>query len=152
MRRVAAYGWRLLARWWPRGVLLRRRTSSELLGYAGEAHVARRLRAAGWRILGRRLATPRGEVDVVALDGDVLVVAEVKTGRTLPDRRWTPGDRFQRTARQRMERAARWLAPRATLAGGQRVARWRVDLVEVFVDDTGRSITCRHHRGRVRSE
>jgi putative endonuclease len=54
------------------------------LGRRGEDLVARRLRAAGWRIIARncRVKEVRGEIDVIAMDGDTLVVVEVKTMRT----------------------------------------------------------------------
>ncbi|MFC9925128.1 YraN family protein [Streptomyces sp. NPDC127190] len=52
------------------------------LGRYGEDLAARRLTEAGMRILERNWRCGRsGEIDIVALDGDVLVVCEVKTRR-----------------------------------------------------------------------
>ncbi|GAA3766190.1 YraN family protein [Streptomyces chiangmaiensis] len=52
------------------------------LGRYGEELAARRLTAAGMTILERNWRCGRiGEIDIVARDGDVLVVCEVKTRR-----------------------------------------------------------------------
>ena len=53
------------------------------LGRHGEDLVAHRLAAAGWRIVARncRVKAVRGEIDLIAMDGDALVVVEVKTMR-----------------------------------------------------------------------
>lgn len=53
------------------------------LGVDGEALAARWLTAGGWRILARRWRTPEGEVDLVALAPDrVLVGIEVRSRRS----------------------------------------------------------------------
>jgi putative endonuclease len=54
----------------------RRRT-----GQIAEDLVAERLAAAGWKIVERNARTRYGELDIVALDGRVLVFVEVKGGR-----------------------------------------------------------------------
>jgi putative endonuclease len=51
------------------------------LGQAAEDLVAARLAAAGWELLARNARTRHGELDIVALDGRVLVFVEVKAGR-----------------------------------------------------------------------
>lgn len=54
------------------------------LGSRAEAAVAQRLRLEGWQICARRWRTAEGEVDLVALDPDhVLVGIEVR-GRSSP--------------------------------------------------------------------
>lgn len=52
------------------------------LGKKGEALAAARLEAEGYQILTRNWRCPRGEIDVVAKDGDTLVFIEVKTRRS----------------------------------------------------------------------
>ncbi|MGH9172751.1 MAG: YraN family protein [Vicinamibacterales bacterium] len=47
-------------------------------GSAGEAFVAGRLQRAGYRIVDRNWRARGGELDIVALDGDILVFVEVK--------------------------------------------------------------------------
>ncbi|MEO6018685.1 MAG: YraN family protein [Knoellia sp.] len=51
------------------------------LGRYGEDLAARYLRERGLQILERNWRCPEGEIDVVALDGDCLVICEVKTRR-----------------------------------------------------------------------
>ena len=48
------------------------------VGNAGEAFVAGRLERAGYRILDRNWRVRGGELDIVALDGAILVFVEVK--------------------------------------------------------------------------
>lgn len=49
------------------------------LGRRGEQLAAEHLSARGLTILDRNWRCPQGEIDLVARDGDVLVVVEVKT-------------------------------------------------------------------------
>lgn len=54
-----------------------------VLGLAAEEAVARWLAADGWRVLARRWRAPEGELDLVALDPDaVLVGVEVRARRS----------------------------------------------------------------------
>jgi putative endonuclease len=56
----------------------RRRARAERRGRRGETLAAWYLRLKGWRIVGRRLKTPRGEVDLVARRGRTVAFVEVK--------------------------------------------------------------------------
>lgn len=51
------------------------------LGKYGEDLATRYLRERGLQIIDRNWRCPEGEIDLVALDGDCLVVCEVKTRR-----------------------------------------------------------------------
>jgi len=51
------------------------------LGKSGEALACRELRRRGYALLARRYRTRWGEIDIVARDGDTLVLIEVKTRR-----------------------------------------------------------------------
>jgi putative endonuclease len=53
----------------------------QVLGNRGEREAARWLQRRGFRILARGYRTPRGEVDLIARDGDTVVFIEVKTRR-----------------------------------------------------------------------
>lgn len=51
------------------------------LGNAGEAHVRRHLEALGWRFVEANWRCRMGEIDLVFMDGEELVLVEVKTRR-----------------------------------------------------------------------
>lgn len=57
--------------------------AKDALGKYGEDLAARHLVGAGFTILARNWRCPVGEIDIVARDGDVLVIAEVKTRSSL---------------------------------------------------------------------
>ncbi|MDP6370819.1 MAG: YraN family protein [Planctomycetota bacterium] len=112
--------------------LRRCQPSAGEVGLAGERLAARHLVRAGWTLLGTRLHTPSGEVDLVALDGSVLVAVEVKTGRR-PYRDRGPGRRLGPQRRRRLGRAAAHL-------GARRRSRARVDLIEVIYGGRGAAL------------
>jgi putative endonuclease len=66
---------------------IRRRRGGEARrrGRWAEFQAAALLMAGGWRILGFRLRTPAGEIDLLATKGQVLAVVEVKSRRTLDE-------------------------------------------------------------------
>lgn len=118
------------------------RTSSArlALGRFGEDLAVDHLRACGMVILDRNWRTRSGEVDIVARDGDVLVVCEVKTRTSAafghPLTAVTP------IKVRRMRRlAAEWLSVR-----GLRVRCVRFDIVGILTPRTGAPIL-EHVRG-----
>lgn len=54
-------------------------------GRTGELVAAALLTAKGYRIAARRLATPYGEIDIVAVNGRRVAFVEVKRRRTIAD-------------------------------------------------------------------
>jgi putative endonuclease len=54
----------------------------KLSGKKGEDKAAAFLEAAGLRIIGRNIRSQSGEVDIVAIEGDILVFVEVKNWST----------------------------------------------------------------------
>jgi len=138
-----------------------RRPAGSALGLAGEELAARHLRRRGWRLRGRRVATPCGEVDLWAWRPGVSACVEVKTGvlALVPrpsgwrargpaagggraalwwDLRWRPGLRVDQRRVRRLLCSARFLAG---AAGGAP----RVDLIEVLVAEGGRRVQLIHH-------
>ena len=57
-------------------------TSRSRLGARGEDAAVELLRAGGYRIVARNHRCPRGEIDVIAEKGDLLVFVEVRTRAT----------------------------------------------------------------------
>ncbi len=73
------------------------------LGRIGELLAACYLRCKGYRILARNLDSHLAQIDLIAQDGQVLVICEVKLRRG-PVRRWIDEEQ-----KRRLRRAAKWL-------------------------------------------
>src|SRR5690606_1012135 len=101
------------------------------VGRYGEDVAARALREAGWELLARNWRCAEGEIDIVAIDGDCLVVVEVKTRRShsfgLPQEAVT----HAKLARLRRLTAA-WLAGQA-----RHFQNVRIDVLAVTVAGAG---------------
>ena len=91
-------------------------------GAGAEVIAALWLMAKGWRILGMRLRTPQGEIDLLARRGGVLAAVEVKRRRALADALGAVGA----VQRRRLRTAAETLAARRPDFAGLSV---RLDLV-----------------------
>ena len=111
--------------WWP----YRRDTSraARRLGRCGERVAARHLRRRGLRIVGRNVQVGRSEVDLVALDGETIVLVEVKSRTVAANVEWTGLDRIDATKRRALRRAGAIL--RGRVCGGNET--FRVDAVSV---------------------
>ena len=99
-----------------------RGTAARLSGRRGEVVAALLLMAKGYRILGFRLKTPQGEIDILALRGRTLAVVEVKRRSNLP----VALEAVSFDQRQRLRRAGANLAARRPQLAGASV---RLDLV-----------------------
>ncbi|MBL8544506.1 MAG: YraN family protein [Hyphomonadaceae bacterium] len=111
-----------------------RRQEAERRGRAAEWAAMLFLICKGYRILGHRLRTPYGEVDIAAWKNRTLVIVEVKA-RTSYD---AGAYAITATAQQRIARAAQALAGRWRLTA----APIRFDLIVV-----GAGWLPRHERG-----
>ena len=100
------------------------------LGDYGERVAADWLRSQGCKVLARNFKGPRrGEVDIVARDGKLLLFVEVKTRRE--GTRIRPLDAVDKTKQALIERGANaWLKRLGT-----RDLPWRFDVIEVYVED-----------------
>lgn len=85
-----------------------RGAAARLSGRRAEVWAALWLMAKGYRILGFRLRTPQGEIDLLAQRGEVLVVVEVKRRTSLEAALET----VTQTQRERLRRAGRAIAAR----------------------------------------
>ncbi len=119
-----------------RGVVVGRRE----LGVYGERLAERYLREQGMRILARNWRAGRGEIDLVALDGDCAVVCEVKTRRGAGF-----GDPVEAVSWSK-QAALRQLAARWVAQCPLRVGELRIDVVGVLVPACG-PVQVRHVRG-----
>jgi putative endonuclease len=118
------------------------------LGRSVEAAVAERLAAEGWEILVRnaRTSNVRGEIDLVAQDGDALVFVEVKARRASsqsgPE---TPAMAVGRRKRAKLRSlAVGWLRDHSCALPPHRELRF--DVIGVRVDATGRPAEWEHLR------
>ena len=118
----------------------------QILGREGERVVARELCRRGWRIVARnaRVRGVRGEMDVIALDGDTLVVVEVKTGRACA--RSGPVSMLEMVGPQKQRKlrslATAWL--RAHRTELPPVRGLRIDVVGLRLDHAGRVASWDH--------
>ncbi|HEY5515801.1 MAG TPA: YraN family protein [Pengzhenrongella sp.] len=105
--------------------------AKDAVGRYGETVAARYLLGEGWRVLDRNWRGPDGELDIVALHADALVVVEVKTRRGLgyghPAEAVTP----RKLARLR-RLTAQWLA-----AHDVHPRSIRIDVIAVLVPRRG---------------
>ena len=110
------------------------------LGAYGERLAERYLTEVGLRVVDRNWRCEHGEIDLVALDGDCLVVCEVKTRRSTAF-----GDPVEAVTRRKSVRlrrlASAWLA-----AHDLRPAAVRIDVVGILRPATGPA-ALRHLRG-----
>ncbi|HET7417358.1 MAG TPA: YraN family protein [Solirubrobacterales bacterium] len=119
----------------------RRRT-----GQIAEDLVAARLAAAGWQIVERNARTRYGELDLIALDGEILVFVEVKAARA--------GTRFgpekpilsiDFTKQRRVRRlGTAWLAEHRQFP---RFDDIRFDAIGVVLDRADRAVDYEHIKG-----
>lgn len=119
------------------------------LGRAAEALVAAALERRGMRILARnqRTSAVRGEIDLIARDGETLVFVEVKArtvgGLTGPER---PAMAVGHRKRHKLRSLAlAWLRDHDGSVPAHRSLRF--DVVGVRVDARGRVIEWEHLRG-----
>lgn len=104
------------------------------LGRRGEQLAAELLEKRGWKIVGRGFLAARGEIDLVARDGDRLVVVEVKTRSS--DAFGAPAEAVGPQKRRALESAA---------AEYRAMADWRgpIDhaIVALIVDRGGKLVS-----------
>ncbi|MFK0290956.1 YraN family protein [Streptomyces sp. NPDC090442] len=116
-------------------------TPRNALGRYGEDLAVRRLLEAGMRILDRNWRCRDGEIDIVAADGDALVVCEVKTRRASWYEHPMAAVRPEKTARLRLL-AERWMERH----GGPPTGGVRIDVIGVLLPARGAPVV-EHVRG-----
>ncbi|TLM82459.1 YraN family protein [Pseudarthrobacter sp. NamE2] len=114
--------------------------SKDLLGRHGEQLAAGYLESLGMLVVERNWRCLEGEIDIVAFDGDALVIAEVKTRRSLDY-----GHPFEAVGAEKLARLHRlgsaWCRDREL-----RMPLRRVDVIAV-IDDGGGTPVVEHLKG-----
>ncbi|HWF31435.1 MAG TPA: YraN family protein [Solirubrobacteraceae bacterium] len=121
------------------------------LGRSGEELAADHLRGLGFAVLARNVRTARGEIDMIARRGPLLVFAEVKTRRIGAAQRRPREDQLplgglgvrQRVRLRRL--AAAWLAENRPAPPPPRTVRF--DAIGVVLDTRGRVRAVEHIEG-----
>jgi putative endonuclease len=121
-------------------------TARRRTGQIAEDLIAASLSAEGWEILERNARTRYGELDLVAVEGRVLVFIEVKASRhgaTLGPEKPILSIDFRKQRKVRRLGTA-WLAERPDLP---RFDDIRFDAVGVILDRAGHPVEVDHIRG-----
>lgn len=113
-------------------------TYRKKLGAWGESVAAHKLEAQGYRIVSRNWRCQQGEIDLIAQSGDDLFIfVEVKTRRGrdmgMPEEALTP-----HKSRKLIQLAQIYLA------NHDLDVDWRIDLVAVELDKSGKLLRCEH--------
>ena len=112
----------------------------KLVGEVGEDHACRYLRSKGYKLVARNFRVAYGELDIVALKGEMVCFIEVKT-RSL-NAAVSPLDNIGRQKQQRLLRAANaFLLERGAVGA----VDFRFEAVEVWVKPhTARVVRIEH--------
>lgn len=118
-------------------------SASTPLGRRGEDAAAAYLKGKGYTLLDRNVRVPMGEADIVARDGAVVVLVEVKS-RTVDPSRPRPKAEAQVGAFKRRKLLA--IMDHLSRANGWQRVKKRIDIVAVEYDsaDTAAPPTVRH--------
>jgi putative endonuclease len=111
------------------------------VGRRGEALAARYLERLGMTILDRNVRMPQGEIDLVAREGDEVVIVEVKT--RVGDLSTAPDVAVTSAKLGRLEQLGHAYVERL----GTPDVAWRVDVVAVVLDRAGRVVRIDHVPG-----
>jgi putative endonuclease len=114
-------------------------TDRRRLGERGENAAADFLERNGMRVVERNWRCPAGEIDIVALDEDSVVLVEVKTRRTV--KKGTPEEAITPAKRRRYAKLASAYLQSAGLSG----TALRFDVITLLVLAENRALL-RHHR------
>jgi putative endonuclease len=109
------------------------------LGERGEEAAAAFLARTGMTVVERNWRCPAGEIDIVALDGDTIVLVEVKTRRTV--RKGSPEEAVTPAKQRRYAK----LAASYLQSAGLSDVPIRFDVVTLLVVAEDRALL-RHHR------
>jgi putative endonuclease len=111
------------------------------LGARGEACAARYLKHHGMRIITRNRRRGKGEIDIIALEGDIVVFVEVRTRAS--EEFMTPENSVRFHKRRTVTRTVRQLMRRHKQKGFTA----RIDLIAIIWPENAKEPTAvRHHK------
>ncbi|RRR77076.1 MAG: YraN family protein [Candidatus Viridilinea halotolerans] len=116
------------------------------LGQCGEAAAAAHLRRAGWHIIVQNWRCPVGEIDLIAQQGSQLAFVEVRTRRAGALHGPTPEESITPTKARRLINLAYAYLEAAAIPVE---SPWRIDLVAVELDYSGRVVRLTQHEHAV---
>lgn len=127
---------------WPGVAIMPNPDDRRGLGRHGEDLAARHLASQGYEILSRNWRCPGGELDIVARDGECLVLVEVRTrrGQDLG----SPEDSITPAKQARLA-----LLAEAYVSASDWAGPWRIDVVAVEMDRRGRLQRLEHYENAV---
>jgi len=111
------------------------------VGVRGEQLAATHLESVGLTVLARNVRLPAGEIDIVAQDGDELVMVEVKT--RIGDDQTAPDEVVSASKLARLDRLGEQYVD--SIEAPEQP--WRVDVVAVVLGRDGRIVQLEHLRG-----
>lgn len=111
--------------------------SRKRLGAWGEKVAADHLKASGYELVDRNWRCRQGEIDLVVRKGQELVFVEVKTRRG--QQAGMPEEGLTQRKSQKLVNLAKLY-----LAEHDLTADWRIDLVAVELDSSGKFVRCEH--------
>ena len=118
----------------------RPKTRNAAVGRAGEDAAAKFLKAHGFKILERNYRSGRNEIDIIALDGGILVFVEVKTRKSE-----AKVGGFYAGVSRRKTRNVHAAARDYMIKLPKRPQTYRFDIVEVSYSNSLDNLTVRHY-------
>lgn len=106
----------------------------QAMGRAGEEFTCEYLKKCGMRVLARNYRAKKGEIDLVARDGDTIVFVEVKTRSS--NAYGTAGEAVTYRKQQMIIKTAQWYIMQNNI----KESNFRFDVAEVSAGDAGFSI------------
>ena len=113
-------------------------TYQKRIGRTGEQIAAEYLTQKGYQLLDQNYSTRYGEIDLIALDRDVVVFVEVKTRTS--NTYGAPEDSITPTKIEKMQNTALiWLQAHPDVPDD-----WRMDVIAVFIDQNKNLLDLQH--------
>lgn len=116
-------------------------TKKRAIGNIGEKSAAEFLKKSGYKILKRNYVALGNEIDIIAFKDNTYIFVEVKarTESRISEHQPRPASAVTPDKQQKILKAAAYFR-----AGGKREGRMRFDVIEVYLDDSGKPTRINH--------